>query len=346
MTKEAHGLSGIGNLDSPNVSSRPVPDVYHAREGCMKVMVAGASGVIGRALIPALVRAGHSVTALTRSETKSKALQNAGAAAMVGDVFNEVVMRRIVLSASPQVFIHELTSLPSEGNLKHFDETFAATNRLRTIGTHLLLKISLEAGVSRFIAQSFAGWPYERTGGPVKREDDPLDPNPPKNARQSLTAIRYLEDKTLRTQGIQGIVLRYGLLYGPGTAIATDGFLVREVKKRRMPIVGAGAGVWSFIHVEDAASATVAAVERGRTGIYNIVDDEPAAVSEWLPELANAVGAKPPRRIPALFARFAIGEQGVSMMTQARGAANQKAKQELGWSPKWKSWREGFRHAL
>jgi nucleoside-diphosphate-sugar epimerase len=196
------------------------------------------------------------------------------------------------------------------------------------------------------VAQSYAGWPYARKGGPVKGEDDPLDPSPPKHMRQTLAAIRHLEDAVLNAPGLDGTVLRYGSFYGPGTAIASDGAIVELLRRRRFPVIGDGSGIWSFVHVDDAAAATVRAVELGGAGVYNIVDDDPASVREWLPELAAAVGAKPPLRLPTLVGRLAAGEVGVALMTQVRGASNAKAKEELGWQPRYPSWRSGFHSGL
>jgi nucleoside-diphosphate-sugar epimerase len=231
-------------------------------------------------------------------------------------------------------------------DFKRFDAEFAATNRLRTQGTDHLLAGAKAAGVARFIAQSFGNWNYERSGSGPKTEQDPLDPDPPANQRRSLEAIRYLEAAVMGVEGLEGIALRYGNFYGPGTGFALDGDLVALVRKRRLPIVGNGAGVWSFTHMDDVATATIAAIERGGPGIYNIADDEPAPVAVWLPELARAVGAKPPRHVPVWVGRLVVGEVGVSMMTQIRGASNAKAKRELGWAPRYASWREGFRTGL
>jgi nucleoside-diphosphate-sugar epimerase len=231
-------------------------------------------------------------------------------------------------------------------NLRKFDRAFEATNRLRREGTDNLVAAARAAGARRLVAQSFAGWPYAREGGPVKSEEDPLDPNPPAGFRNTLDAIRYLEATVLGAGGLEGLALRYGPFYGPGTSIGVGGSIVEDVRRRRVPVVGSGAGIWSFLHIDDAAQATLAAIERGPAGIYNIVDDEPAPVSEWLPALSAAIGAKPPRRVPAWLARPAIGKHGVVMMTEIRGASNAKAKRELGWQPTWTSWREGFRKGL
>jgi nucleoside-diphosphate-sugar epimerase len=265
---------------------------------------------------------------------------------VIVDALDAAAVARAVERARPEVIIHQLTAIPAAFDLRKFEEQFRPTNRLRTEGTDHLLAAAHASGVRRFIAQSYAAWPYMRTGGPVKSEQDPLDPDPPAAFRETLVAIRYLESAVLRDQAIDGIVLRYGAFYGPGNAIGEDGAIVEEVRKRRMPVVGGGTGVWSFIHIDDAASATVAAVERGAPGVYNITDDEPAPVAEWLPDLAHVLRAAPPRRLPAWLARFAIGRHGVMMMTDIRGASNRKAKRELGWQPKWATWRDGFRSGL
>jgi 2-alkyl-3-oxoalkanoate reductase len=279
------------------------------------------------------------VTATTRSPGKLGLLRGLGAEAVVVDGLNAAAVGEAVARSEPEVVVHQMTSLAGVMSLRRFDQEFAATNRLRTDGTDHLLAAAAAAGARRFIAQSYTGWPNARAGGPVKAEDDPLDPAPPAAQRETLAALRHLERVVPSAAPMQGIVLRYGSLYGPG---ASDAF-VGLIRKRRVPIIGDGAGIWSFLHVCDAASATVAALDRGEPGVYNVVDDEPASVAEWLPFLAQAVGAKAPRRLPAWLGRLAAGEVAVSMMTQIRGSSNAKAKRELGWQPAWPSWRQGFR---
>ncbi|HEU5347187.1 MAG TPA: NAD(P)-dependent oxidoreductase [Ktedonobacterales bacterium] len=312
----------------------------------MKVFVAGATGAVGKRLIPQLIADGYEVIAMTRSPKHSEVLRAAGAEPVVADALDRSAVMQAVQQAKPEVIIHQLTALAGVKNYKKFDEEFALTNRLRTEGTDYLLEAAKAVGARRFIAQSFGNWDYARTGSGLKTEEDTLDPNPPQNQTKSLAAIRHLEAAVTGTPGIEGIALRYGNLYGPGTGIALDGDIVAMVRKRGLPIVGNGAGVWSFIHVTDAASAAVVAIKKGTPGIYNIADDEPAPVSVWLPELARAVGAKPPSRIPVWLARMVVGEVGVSMMTQIRGTSNAKAKGELGWQPGFKTWREGFQKGL
>jgi nucleoside-diphosphate-sugar epimerase len=309
----------------------------------MKVFVAGATGAVGSALVPVLVEAGHEVVGMTRSEGKADSLRAAGAEAAVADALDREAVVAAVRDAQPEVVVHELTALPSKFDTRKFDRTFEQTNRLRTEGTDNLLGAARAAGARRFVAQSFAGWPYAPTGGPVKAEADPLDPDPPKAMRATLDSIRRLESTVLGADDIEGIVLRYGGFYGPGTGVAV---MLDEIRKRRFPIVGDGGGVWSFVHTDDAARATLAAIERGRPGIYNVVDDEPAPVSEWLPYLAETIGAKPPWRVPAFVGRLAAGEAGLSLMTRSRGASNAKAKRELGWEPRYRSWRQGFKEGL
>jgi nucleoside-diphosphate-sugar epimerase len=309
----------------------------------MRVFVAGATGAVGTRLVPALVEAGHSVVGMTRSPEKAVAVRSAGAEPVVADALDREAVTEAVRSAEPEAVVHQLTALPSKFNARKVDRLFATTNRLRTEGTDHLLAAAQAAGARRFVAQSFAGWPYARVGGPVKTEDDPLDPDPPAAMRGTVEAIRHLERAVLGADGVEGIVLRYGGFYGPGTGL---GAMLDEVRRRRFPIVGKGTGMWSFVHMEDVAGATLAAVERGAPGVYNVVDDEPAPVSEWLPYLAEAIGAKPPRRVPAFVGRLVAGEAAVSLMTQARGASNEKAKRELGWQPIYPSWREGFRSGL
>jgi nucleoside-diphosphate-sugar epimerase len=312
----------------------------------MRIVVAGATGALGRRLVPLLVERGHEVAGMTRSPAKAADLRAAGAEPVVADALDRDAVQRAVGQARPEVVVHQLTALAGLTNSRRFDQGFALTNRLRTEGTDHLLAAARAAGARRFVAQSFAGWPFARVGGPVKTEEDPLDPNPPAEFRRPLDAIRHLESAVLGAEGLEGVVLRYGGFYGPGTSVGDGGFLLEEIRRRRLPIVGAGTGVWSFVHIDDAAAATVAAVERGAPGIYQIVDDDPAPVSAWLPALAAAIGAKPPRRVPAWVARLVAGEHGVVLFTDIRGASNAKAKRELGWNPAYPSWRQGFRTGL
>jgi nucleoside-diphosphate-sugar epimerase len=311
----------------------------------MKIFVAGATGAIGKRLVPALVAAGHDVVGLTRSPEKVDELRGMGAEPVVADALDKAAVNKAVTDASPEVVIHQLTAIPANLDFRKIDQAFAATNRLRTEGTDLLVEAARAAGARRFIAQSYAPLIYERTGGPVKTEDDPLDTKPAASFRGTLDALKYLEQAVLSADGLEGVVLRYGGFYGPGTSLANGGSMVEPVRKRQFPIVGKGEGVWSFIHIDDAAAATVAAVERGR-GVYNITDDEPAPVSEWLPYLADAIGARRPWKVPVFLGRIFAGEAGIVMMTEARGASNARAKREIGWQPRYASWREGFRTGL
>jgi 2-alkyl-3-oxoalkanoate reductase len=309
----------------------------------MRIFVAGASGAVGGRLVPMLVDGGHDVVAMTRSPKKSDALRAVGAEPVVADGLDRGAVMQAVMRAEPEAVIHQMTALTNATNIRKFDDEFALTNRLRTEGTDHLVEAARAAGAQRLVVQSYAAWPYERTGSGLKSEDDALDPNPPANQRRSLDAIRHAERAAL---DFGGIALRYGAFYGPGTGLSHDGDQIELITKRKWPIVGDGAGVWSFIHIDDAASATIAAMERGAPGIYNVVDDDPAPVAEWLPALASALGAKPPRRVPVWLGRLAVGEVGVSLMTQIRGASNAKAKRELDWTPRYPSWREGFRTGL
>ncbi len=311
----------------------------------MKVFLAGATGAIGTRLLPLLVRAGHEVIGTTRTSTKAQSILATGAQAVVLDALSHDSVMNAIQNAKPDIIIHQLTSIPARLNVRKFDRDFAMTNRLRTEGTDNLLAAARASRVRRFIAQSYAGWPYARVGGPVKNEDDPLDTAPPAELRRSLEAIHHLETAVLGS-GLEGLVLRYGAFYGPGTSIGEGGSLLDEVRKRHFPVVGRSSGVWSFIHIDDAAQATLKAVERGQTGLYNIVDDDPAPVSEWLPGLAASIGARAPRQVPTFIGRLAIGASGLVLMNDSRGASNQKAKRELGWEPAWSSWREGFRYGL
>jgi nucleoside-diphosphate-sugar epimerase len=306
----------------------------------MRVFVAGATGAIGRRLVPALIGAGHHVVAGTRTEAKFDRLWNLGAEPVLVDGRDAAAVGEVVAKAEPDAIVHQMTALAGSGDLRHFDRTFAVTNELRTAGTDNLLAAARASGVRRFVAQSYTGWPNERIGSAVKTEGDRLDPSPPKEQRASMAAIKHVE-RVVTEASLDGVVLRYGMFYGPG---ASDE-MIEIIRRRGMPIVGKGGGIWSMTHIDDAATATVAALERGR-GIYNVVDDDPAPVAELLPELARLVGAKPPRHVPVWLARLAAGEVGVSLLTQVRGSSNAKAKRELDWTPRWASWRDGFRDGL
>ena len=312
----------------------------------MRVFVAGGTGAVGKFLLPRLVESGHEVIALARSTEKGRAVEAIGARAAVADALNKEQLTAAIRRAEPEVIIHQLTALTGAGSFRKFDQEFALTNRFRTEVTDTLLGAARLVGARRFIAQSFCGWPFAREGGPIKTEEDRLDPDPPASFRKTMAAIRYLEDTVRRATDVQALALRYGIFYGPGTAIARDGVIVELVRKRRLPLIGDGAGVWSLIHLQDVAQATVNAVVRGAPGIYNVVDDEPAPVAAWLPALAVAVGAKPPRRVPVWIGRLALGDGGVSMMTRIRGGSNAKAKREFGWQPAYASWRQGFFEGL
>jgi nucleoside-diphosphate-sugar epimerase len=310
----------------------------------MKVFVAGATGAIGRRLVPVLVDRGHEVVAMTRSRSKEGALREAGAEPVVADGLDRAAVVAAVSRAEPEVVVHEMTALAAMGSLRNFDAEFAVTNRLRSEGTDNLVEAARLAGARRIVAQSFAGWNYARVGGPVKTEEAPIDADPPRSMRESLAAIKHAE-RAVAESGLEGIALRYGALYGAGTGWTSTEFAAL-LDKRRIPIIGDGAGIVSFIHVDDAAIATAAAVERGAPGVYNIADDEPAPVGICLPAIAAAVGAPAPRRMPAWLARLLAGEAVVTMFTRARGASNAKAKRELGWLLRHPTWREGFAGGL
>jgi nucleoside-diphosphate-sugar epimerase len=312
----------------------------------MRVLVAGASGAIGRRLVPKLVKSGHTVIGMTRTSEKGAVVRAMGAAPVIVDALDAAAVKKSMIDLAPEVIVHELTAIPNRLNFRKFERDFSLTNRLRTKGTDNLLAGARAAGECRFIAQSYAAWPYAREGSPVKNESDPLDPSPPGALRKALEAIRHLESATVGVGETQGVVLRYGAFYGPGTAFGMGGSALEDLRRRNFPVVGNGSGIWSFIHIDDAAEATLAAIERGASGIYNIVDDEPAAVSDWLPALAAAIGAPVPRHVPAFIARLTVGEHAVALMTEIRGASNAKAKRELHWEPRWSSWRLGFRAAL
>jgi nucleoside-diphosphate-sugar epimerase len=305
----------------------------------MRVFVAGGAGVLGRRLVPQLVARGHQVTATSTSPGKLSFLEQLGADAVVMDGLDATSVGEAVAAAQPDVIVHQMTAISGKPDIKHMDRWFATTNRLRTEGADHLLAAAEATGVSQFVAQSYASWNGIRTGGWVKTEEDPMDPLTGTSANPVMDAIRHLEDVVLRAGGT---VLRYGALYGPG---ATND-QVELIRKRQFPVVGDGAGYSSWVHLDDAASATVLAVEQKATGVFNIVDDEPAPAKEWLPYLAECAGAKRPMRVPTWLARMLAGEVAVLMMTEGRGFSNAKAKRELGWELNYPSWREGFKADL
>ena len=317
----------------------------------MRVFLAGGSGAVGSRLVSLLAAAGHHVTASTRTSAKVAGLRAAGAEPVILDLLDRGAVTTAVTIARPDVIIHQATALAAVHGLKDFDREFSVTNALRTEGTEYLIGAARAAGTKRFVAQSYAGWPTVREGGRVKSEDDPLDAHPPRTMARSLEAIRRLETAVSELREITGVVLRYGSFYGPGTSIGfapggEPGDVLRLIQGRKLPVIGGGRGVWSFTHIEDAAAAAWLAAERGDAGIYNIVDDEPAEVSIWLPELARVIGAKPPYRVPAWLVGPMVGEAMMVMLTTARGASNAKAKRALGWEPRYATWRDGFRRSL
>ena len=304
----------------------------------MNIFLAGAGGAVGRSLIPVLSSHGHTVTGTARSPEKAATLRALGAEPIVMDGLDRASVLDAVAAARPDAIIHQMTALSGLSDLRKFERAFELTNRLRIEGTEHLLEAARATGVQRMIAQSYAGWPYGRTGGPVKTEDDPLDPDPPKQMRSTLDAIRRQEELVTAAGGV---ALRYGGFYGPGTGLA-PGEQWETIHARKFPVVGDGGGIWSFIHIADAAAATLAALERWTPGgIYNIVDDEPAPAREWLPGIAEAIGAPPPRHVPRWVGRL-MGEHVVALMCEVRGASNAKARRELDWTPRWPTWREGF----
>ena len=311
----------------------------------MRVLVAGATGVIGRPLVKKLHEQGHEVVGTTRSEGKAQAVRELGGEPVVVDARDTDALRRAVVEARPDVVINQLTALPQRLDYKRADQTFGATTELRGKVGPVLAGIAAEAGARRLIAQSVCFF-YGSSGKQAHTEDDPLIELPPDQpAAQGVIALEALEGSTVETPGLEGVVLRYGFFYGPGSAYASDGAWAEDVRRRRFPIVGKGTGIFSYIHVDDAVSATIAALERG-SGIYNVCDDDPAPMSEWLPVYAEALGAKRPRRVPVWLASWIAGKQAAAMSTRLEGASNAKAKQELGWQPKYPSFREGFREAL
>jgi nucleoside-diphosphate-sugar epimerase len=307
----------------------------------MRVLVAGGTGAIGIPVVRQLVARGHQVIATTRRLDRAERLRGLGATVTTMDGLDAASVGEAVARAEPDAIIHQMTALSGKPDMRHFDRWFSATNALRTTGTRNLLAAAQAAGVGRLIAQGYAGWNIDRRGHGPATEDEPLDMNPAPAQRETLAAIQVLE-RSVTEASLTGIVLRYGSFYGPG---ASDAY-VEMVRKRMLPIIGSGAGVWSWIHIEDAASATVAALERGEPGIYHVADDTPAPVAEWLPYLAQSVGAKAPLHLPAWLGRVVAGEVVVRMMTDVRGVSNAKAKWVLDWRPRWASWRDGFRRAL
>jgi 2-alkyl-3-oxoalkanoate reductase len=309
----------------------------------VRVFLAGAAGAIGRPLVPLLVAAGHEVTGTTRSADRAEAVRAAGATAVVVDALDPEALRDAVTQAAPEVVVHQLTSLPKRLNPRKAD-LYAPTNRIRREGTRNLLAAARAAGARRFVCQSIA---FAYAPGPrpeVMDEDAPLAVGAPPPFGEGVRAIDEMERAVLEAGGLEGLVLRYGWFYGPGTYYGDDGSMAADVRRRRFPIVGSGEGLFSFVHVDDAASATVAAVERGARGAYNVVDDEPAALRDWLPAYAEAIGARPPRRVPVWLARLVAGKAAGALAVQP-GASNAKAKRELAWEPRWPSWRDGFRDA-
>ncbi len=310
----------------------------------MRVFVAGATGALGRPLVPKLVAAGHEVTGMTRSESRTDDVRRVGARAVVADVFDVDALGAAMEEARPEVIVHELTALPDRIDFRKAD-TYAATNRVRTEGTRNLIEAARAAGARRLVCQSIA-FAYRMDGEGLKSEDDPLLSEAAGAFGSAVSALREMEAMVLGSDGLDGLVLRYGFFYGPGTYYAANGTSTDDVRRRRLPIVGKGSGVFSFIHVDDAADATVAAVERGAAGVYNVTDDEPAPMTEWVPVFAQAAGAKPPRRVPVWLARFVAGKDVSNFAVELRGASNEKAKRELGWRPAHPSWRTGFADSL
>jgi 2-alkyl-3-oxoalkanoate reductase len=319
----------------------------------MRIFIAGATGVLGRALVAQLVALGDEVVGMTRSASKQDLLRSLGARPVVADALDPDAVAEAVAAAEPEVIVHELTDLSGPMGLRdaRHPERFKGaivTNRLRTEATDHLLAAGRAVGARRFVAQSFGAFRFARTGGPVLTEADPLEPTSAGVAQPGVDAIQYLERAVTGIEWGDGLALRYGGFYGPGTSIslAPDAVMTAGIRKRRFPIVGDGGGVWSYIHVDDAAAATAIAVKRGEAGVYNVVDDEPAPVREWLPVLARALDAKPPRRVPRWLGRLLAGEMATAMMTEAKGASNGQAKRELAWQLRYPSWRQGFAHGL
>jgi len=312
----------------------------------MKVLVAGATGGLGRSLVPQLVAAGHEVTGMIRSESGAASVRAQGAGVVIADGLDGEAVKRAVGTTEPEVVVHQMTALKSGIDFKKFDDSFAVTNRLRTEGLDHLLAAAQATGVRRIVAQGYAGWNLEHGGSAAKTEQDPLDPNPAPASVKTMESLRYLESRVTEAEGIEAVVLRYASFYGPTGDIGNGGSVVEMIRKRRLPLIGNGEGVWSFIHYDDAADATVKAIEGTATGIYQIADDDPARASVWLPEFAKILGAKPPRHVPTWLGRLVVGDLGVKAFTEIRGADNSLAKQTFDWQPNYASWRTGFREGL
>jgi nucleoside-diphosphate-sugar epimerase len=312
----------------------------------MRVLVAGASGAAGKALVPMLARDGHAVGGIVSNPAHVAMVKALEAQPLLADALDRPSVIAAFESFRPEAVVHQLTALPSDPDLRDFDKVFARTNRLRTEGTDNLVAASRRVGVRRFVAQSFSGWNYARTGGPIKTEDDALDPDPLPAFRRTLDALRHVERAMAEASDLRGVALRYGGFYGPGTFISRSSSFVEQVRRRRVPVVGDGGGIWSFVHMDDVAGATIAALKAEHVGTFNVVDDEPAQVREWLPELARVIGARRPFRFPAGLARFILPKHLIVMMTEVRGASNAKFKRTFSWQPTFASWRDGFRHVL
>jgi nucleoside-diphosphate-sugar epimerase len=328
----------VENLEPTDEDDRPRHEPRKSRGARLRVFVAGATGVIGRRVVTLLVKAGHDVVGLSRSADRAAILGDLGAQGVVGDAFDRARLVELITGLEPEIVIHELTDLPKALNPRKIDRELVGNDRLRTEGTRNLVDAAQAGGVNRIIAQSVA-FLYAPIGGMVKAEDDPLDVDGERSLRRTVRAVRDLEEAVLTTPGIDSIVLRYGYFYGPGTAYASDGSIAGMVRRRAFPIAGGGGGVFSFVHLDDAAEATVRAIS-APPGIYNVVDDSPAPLADWLPVFAAELGAKPPRRVPTFVARLIAGSYGAHLSTSQRGASNGKAKTLLDWHPR--DWRQGL----
>ncbi|TDU87077.1 nucleoside-diphosphate-sugar epimerase [Kribbella voronezhensis] len=312
----------------------------------MKILVAGATGGLGRSLVPKLVAAGHEVTGMIRSASSATSVREQGAGVVIADGLDTAAVKAAVTATEPEVVVHQMTALRGGIDFKRFDKSFAVTNQLRTKGLDNLIAAAEATGVRRIVAQSYAGWNLQHGGSATKTEQDPLELAAESSAAETMAALRYVESRVTGLDGIEGVALRYASFYGPTGDIGAGGSMVELIRKRRLPLIGDGSGVWSFIHYDDAADATVKAIESTATGIYQIADDDPAAAKVWLPEFARILGAKPPRHVPTWLGRLAVGEFGAAAFTEIRGADNSLAKRTFDWQPGYASWRTGFREGL